>query len=329
MKNKITKLDEKINNLMNSKKYHIFHHNDMDGHSSGALIGIGLNELGVIRENIYFYEIDYGMPFDDSNIDYNNDTVYLVDFFIQPDQKMWELKNKLENRFIWIDHHRTSLKFIKEGFPLKGIIEDGPKAACELVWEWFWPKREKPAALKMISQYDVWNKEGDFSWVDCLYLKYGLETLDTLPKNALDFWSSLMFCSKKIKEEKLNALLEKGKLLKDFNDKKEKANTEQNAYEGIFDGKNAIILNSPQKGSNQFEVAYDTSKYDIMVTYRNTQGKYWKIGLYSTNPDINCGDIARRIGHEGPLKSGGGHPGAAGFQTDTAHMMKIMPGFEN
>lgn len=329
MRNKIKELDKRLKNII-PKHYHVYHHNDMDGHSSGALVAIGLNEIGVKQENIHMYEMNYGLPFDDSKVNYNTDTVYMVDFSLQPVSEMLKLWNKLGDRLIWIDHHKTSVKFIKEeNFKAKGVVDDGPKAACELVWEWFWPKKEKPAALIMISQYDVWNKEGRFSWDDCLLLKYGLETQITLPADSLSFWSSLMFCSDKIKEEKLKDLMSKGKIIKEFNDKRQRANTLSGSYEGIFDGKKAILVNSSEGGSIQFEVAHDVSKYEIMITYKLVKGNYWIVSLYSTNPNIDCGEIAKRIGNEGPLKGGGGHPGAAGFQTTLDHLIKIMPGFQN
>ena len=36
----------------------------------------------------------------------------------------------------------------------------------------------------------------------------------------------------------------------------------------------------------------------------------WSVSLYSIDPNIDCGSIAKKHG-------GGGHPGAAGFQCDS------------
>lgn len=35
-------------------------------------------------------------------------------------------------------------------------------------------------------------------------------------------------------------------------------------------------------------------------------GRYWRVSLYSTKPEVDCGAIAKLLG-------GGGHRGAAGF----------------
>jgi nanoRNase/pAp phosphatase (c-di-AMP/oligoRNAs hydrolase) len=44
-----------------------------------------------------------------------------------------------------------------------------------------------------------------------------------------------------------------------------------------------------------------------MVTFVRRVDKLWNVSLYSTKPEIDCGEIAKSFG-------GGGHKGAAGFQ---------------
>lgn len=47
--------------------------------------------------------------------------------------------------------------------------------------------------------------------------------------------------------------------------------------------------------------------YDLMITFVRRKDKLWNVSLYSTKPEIDCGEIAKSFG-------GGGHKGAAGFQ---------------
>ena len=67
---------------------------------------------------------------------------------------------------------------------------------------------------------------------------------------------------------------------------------------------NTIVLNS-----QFFESVYDPEKHDIMVAYCQMKDGRWKVSLYSTKPEIDCGAIAKAF-------DGGGHKGAAGFVCD-------------
>lgn len=49
--------------------------------------------------------------------------------------------------------------------------------------------------------------------------------------------------------------------------------------------------------------------YDLMITFVRRKDKLWNVSLYSTKPEIDCGEIAKSFG-------GGGHKGAAGFQCE-------------
>jgi oligoribonuclease NrnB/cAMP/cGMP phosphodiesterase (DHH superfamily) len=64
---------------------------------------------------------------------------------------------------------------------------------------------------------------------------------------------------------------------------------------------NTIVFNS-----NFFDGFFDPEKHDVMCAYsRRSDGK-WKVSLYTTKDEIDCGAIAKHFG-------GGGHKGAAGF----------------
>lgn len=79
---------------------------------------------------------------------------------------------------------------------------------------------------------------------------------------------------------------------------------------------NTIVFNS-----QFFEGFYNPEYHDVMVAYcqvhekskvyRGTVGGQmkWKVSIYSTKPEIDCGAIAKAFG-------GGGHKGAAGFECD-------------
>jgi len=70
-----------------------------------------------------------------------------------------------------------------------------------------------------------------------------------------------------------------------------------------------ICLNTPLFSSQSFEGVWDPEKHDVMVAFAKMATGKWKVSLYSTKPEIDCGAIAKTF-------SGGGHKGAAGFVCD-------------
>ena len=67
---------------------------------------------------------------------------------------------------------------------------------------------------------------------------------------------------------------------------------------------NTIVFNS-----QFFDGFYDPEKHDVMCAYCQLASGKWKVSLYSTKPEIDCGAICKTFG-------GGGHVGAAGFICD-------------
>lgn len=67
---------------------------------------------------------------------------------------------------------------------------------------------------------------------------------------------------------------------------------------------NTIVFNS-----QFFEGFFDPEKHDVMCAYCQLANGKWKVSLYSTKPEIDCGAICKTFG-------GGGHVGAAGFICD-------------
>lgn len=309
-------------------KHHIYHHNDLDGQASAAIIAAWINEFCDDRD-ILFYEMNYGRPFDDSKIDYENDYIYMVDFSLQPLDRMLPL---LANpRFIWIDHHKTSCQFVAEhpelGFcedtsmPLCGIVTSNSGAGCELTWQFYYGAttgRAVPPIIEIISQYDTWNHNGPYEWdYIVLPVKTYLGMLDTDPASAV--WDTLL--DKKIS---ISTIVNIGDNLLKFDRKRMAHLAKEHMYEGEFCGLKALIFNTAEGGSSQFEAATDVTKYDIMVTYRRYKDQYWTVGLYSTKKEVDCSALAKKLGEAGPYKTGGGHPGAAGFQTDTANISALL-----
>ena len=71
----------------------------------------------------------------------------------------------------------------------------------------------------------------------------------------------------------------------------------------------AIACNTLVFNSQFFDGFYDPEKHDVMCAYCQLATGKWKVSLYSTKPEIDCGAICKTFG-------GGGHKQAAGFVCD-------------
>lgn len=300
----------------------IYHHDDLDGFFSREIvkkfIKMEFNEEPVCRE------INYGIPFNDEDVDHEEDRVFVVDFCLQPREQMLKLVEDTGKNLTWIDHHKTSVELIEENpwitEKCNVLVESGKKAACELCWEYFFPSEETPNSVLLISQHDVWNHYGNFKWVEEVEpFKLFMETKEISEKDIEQF-----------SPEEINACLLIGNYIREHSRKLDNSIVLENAHKmvlripGTKKEYSTIVLNSSKRGSQQFLSTYSPIKFDLMLTYRNTKGKHWSIGLYSENKKIDCSEIAKQIGAAGKFGPGGGHRGAAGCQVDTETLVKIL-----
>ncbi len=230
------------------------------------------------------------IPCDDrnKNLDIKNkDKVYLIDFiFYKPVLKKLIKDNK---QVIVIDHHKTA----QERAQLANTtIYNKEKSGSVLAWEYFFPEKDLPQALKYIEDVDLWN------W----NLKHTKEIFAIIDSTEHDFkeWNKLI---KKIENKKSRKkIIKKGKVI---------VNSENEIIDRIvskkylinLDGHEVFAVNSPVFKSEighilsmkhpPFGIIWHQSKEGIKVSLR-------------ANDTIDVSEIAQKHG-------GGGHPNAAGF----------------
>jgi len=301
--------------------YRVLFHMDSDGHSSAGVVAKYLKEKGVPASQIYFHAVNYGLPLP-TEIDYEKDTIYMVDFSLQPDLTMIDFAAKLGERFIWIDHHDTSVKMEERVSALQRIpgrrqVEDinGVKiAGCELTWKCFYGKKEMPQILKMIGDWDTWR------WTELpkaeqesvRHLQSYLLNNITSPqhKDGRAFWEV------ELEKEEVNPkYLREGQLVWEYQKKQWRSMAKSHAFEAEFAGLRAIMLNA-KGSSDMFEGVFDPERHDLMVTFQLTREQYLVVSMYrgSSQCNVHLGDLAANLGRAGDIQSGGGHAGAAGFQ---------------
>lgn len=290
-----------------------YHSADLDGYCSGAIVKYRFPEA-------VMYPINYGDPFPWDEIQ-SSDEVYMVDFCLQPSEDMSKLFSELSERLTWIDHHSSALLTHGEeagegGYCIPGI-RDVRKAACELTWEYLFPDRPVPLAVKLLSLYDSWTYRGHEleDMVLPFQMRLRMEELD--PKDwghCAALWKELFT------HTPLEDLIDEGRLLLRFDQSQKDKYAQIYSFETDIPSwhddelgnrlttvHKAIAINLGHTNSKVFDSVWDEGKYDLMIAFVRRSDKQWNVSLYSTKDDIDCGAIAKSFG-------GGGHKGAAGFQ---------------
>lgn len=265
------------------------------------------------------YGINYGQDFPWDKIE-ENETIYMVDFCLEPFKDMIKLNSKCN--FTWIDHHISAIKeYCKEdAVEINGIRRDGT-AACVLTWEYFnlpeSPSRlYTPEFIYLLGEYDVWRID---DWV--MQFQWGMrQFVNTWPDNQ-EFWEPFFKQEIDIKD-----ICNKGKIILEYENSQNikfcKAYSFETELTVDYTGATAsddpayliktykaICCNKGFTNSKVFDSVWDESKYDLMITFVRLKypKQLWTVSLYSTKPDVDCSQIAKLFG-------GGGHKGAAGFQ---------------
>ena len=318
------------------QKIIILHHNDLDGAASAALIK--LNLLNKKDIDIHFHSISYGhkLPYISED-----DIVYMVDFCMQPFSEMLILQEKLHTNFIWFDHHLSVMENEPNNICGCRKTKDDSKliAACEVVWESLFPNCKKPNLIEAIGDWDTWrykNKADSFGpniklFFDTLTIQ---ETVDYifsyLISNILDDFPEQYKEGMTLhydyfgEQNSTIELVKQGERFKNFVNKQSIELMNNCGFEGLFFNIPAVIANSWQKGSLCFSSIYDKNKHDIMVRFSMEGNGNWTVSIYSEKDNINCGELAKKLGEAGPIKSGGGHKGAAGFECTWQYLNSLI-----
>lgn len=307
--------------------YRILYHMDSDGHCSAGIVYRYLRNKGVKDADIQCHPINYGMEV--PPLDHGNDEVYMVDFSLQPIDKMVEFAEKLGDRFIWIDHHDTALDMEKEYTVLQKVRgcrqvhyhnddNESKISGAELTWFYLYKQHTHPPAVQLVGEWDTWrwqNKLEDRQ-EHVQAFQYYLRSVPSNPKypDGCEFWYRLLGGSGKADTSIPRDGLDVGKTLMEYQRKQWKSAVGGRGFTADFQGLRAIMVNQ-QGNSEMFKSFFDPEKHDIMVTFQLVQGEYLTISMYTPKTkDFNLGHLAKKLGEAGDIPSGGGHAGAAGFQ---------------
>ena len=280
----------------------LYHGIDLDGFCGGAIYAKYMEEHGKAYELI---PANYGWEFPWSSM--KDADVTLIDFSLQPSSAFDRLAQTAK-QIVWIDHHKSAIDDWKRFFPQDGwcpikTVLDTTKAGCELAWEYFFPDRRMPLAVRLLGRYDVW----DHSDNDVLPFQYGMRLYDFDPVDDRSKWAD--YLDGDISPEVCCPRIREGHTVLQYQTREDTIAAAAACFAIDWEGLHWLAANRGGRGSKFFDSKWDAELFDGMMSF-SWNGETWTFGLYSTNPDIDCGAIAKRW-------NGGGHPGAAGFRTAT------------
>jgi oligoribonuclease NrnB/cAMP/cGMP phosphodiesterase (DHH superfamily) len=283
-----------------SRKVVCFHHLDGDGLCAAAIVKHFYMDYDI---EVIFAGITYGQipKWELINPD---DTVVIVDYSFEEDQ--WPTLLNITKDIIWIDHHKTAIEKESNPHHVDGIRQNG-LAGAQLTWNYYFPKFPTPHAVKLISDYDVWEfKYGD----ETRFFQRAIYNHDKHPESSL--WEGLIkaYDHADIDADAMaliDELVKEGEILETYNYKQNKSLCTRAARWIDYKGYVCCVVNNQIANSMVFD-SIDSDTYDIMAVFR-FNGKQWIISFYSNPGGVDVSEIAKQLG-------GGGHHNASGCQVD-------------
>lgn len=235
------------------------------------------------------------------------------------DQEHW-------SKCTWIDHHKSSIDdFVKSGAKVhKCYLLDGV-AACRLAWQFFMNDRpaylpdkqafidskvSEPWLIKMIGEYDVWDKRSEIPDHVKLWLESQLDV--TFHKAVIQI---KRFLSEDLRDRM--SIVEAGHVIKEWFEKLVQKTADEKAYIVEFEGLRCMTLASCHAlGSSWFGEHHPSA--DALLSWR-FDGESVSVSLYHAKgkEHLDLSDIAKKYG-------GGGHRGACGFRLSLEDAVRMF-----
>lgn len=231
------------------------------------------------------------------------------------------------SRLIWIDHHRSSIRFHPSSIPgyrLEGV------AACRLAWQWFTattdqladmalPEKQtyvlrevdEPYAVTLAGEYDIWDHAK--SNHDDEAFQFGLDS-----QFEGIHWDLLLHDGAPASAY-ISKIVEAGKLAQQCYKTRDAKILTERSFMRKWKGLNFLILNTARASSGTFAALDkpETGHDALMAFYYD--GSIFHVSMYHAahRKDIDLSVIAVECGKDEGMGrfGGGGHPGACGFKS--------------
>lgn len=314
----------------------IYHGIDLDGWMSAAIVTHYQEFLNGNRNNhgyndsLNFIGFNYGNPIPDLS---KYDKVIICDISF-PRINMEKLQTKLQNNFIWIDHHISAINDIERineisQFQFNGI-RNTKFAACELTWQYFFPNEPMPEIVRLLGRYDCFGHKGTDEETKVLEFQYGARSCIS---NYEDAYKYLCY-SLKINDSNgyyivegdiEDFILKQGQGIYQYlctEAKQAYANkfkinfaVPDSSPNGISHYK-GILINKERFNPINFGINYHDEGYDFAGCF-HYDGKLWSFSIYNDNGICDVSVICK-------MYNGGGHKGAAGFRLTNEQFKEVI-----
>lgn len=341
------------------KAYHICYHTDEDGLASAAVIYEAIKIKEKKKQLIFFHRIDYTDNLQNILADiHSGDVLYFVDYSFSNQNNKKYLKDILynkSNKVVWIDHHNTSLDFVNEISCDDKIDKNyidmyidksfcGAVLCYQYAYTIIFGNSDKkvyntlPLYLRYVNSWDLW----EFTEKDTEKFIYGVSVEERTPKNVFgkifNFDHELEFelfnerYSKKFEKTMVSYVkkcIDDGSIIDTYNNNSYKSFIDKYGFEFFIRDElthNIYSCFAANRKCNSKLFNSVLNKYDIVVPFA-FNGEQYVYSLFkgktgaACNDDIDCSYIAKILGTINNL-GGGGHKGAAGFQTTSQILFK-------
>ena len=321
----------------------IYHSVDLDGFMSAAIVKLWhKKQQQHYLDSKVFKEVDVKLTIDFIGYNYRQsipdlsgyDKVIMCDISF-PYDEMCNLFDKLESKFIWIDHHKSALQmmFIDNERSIHPIGRQNVSyAACELTWQYFFPNDTIPEIVRLLGLYDSFRHKGTDEEQKVLEFQYGARSYISNYDEAYKWLLHDINDDKNHVDryrKSINSISDSGYAIYNYLciDAKQ---SYKNGFKLIFDiedptqqvfgddrlGYKFICINKERFNPINFGIDYHTDGYDGAACFHYANGKY-NFSLYNDNEKVDCSIIAKQFG-------GGGHKGAAGFALTKEQFINLI-----
>jgi uncharacterized protein len=278
-------------------KHTVFYHGaDLDGKACAAIYNSK-------RLNVSFYPVDYGQKFPSDKVA-KNDIVAILDFCPDDMNVIQEIMETVPV-FYWFDHHPTSRRMyeknhFKDIHTPPGLYvtdsEEKPMAACELLYMYLYDcdYEDIPYYIRLLGRFDVW----DFTDRQTLPFQYAMKAWLGDPIKDFQQWKKLLNPSK-ADHQLFQKLIEAGKYIKMYEDKKNAEVAKTICFEMEFEGYKTLAVNRTLESSKFFDAVYNPKKHDLLLQF-GFHGDFWKLSFRATKANVDCAKLAEKY-------NGGGH----------------------
>ena len=291
------------------KTYVVYHKADLDGVFSAAAVMVAKNYGDTVTPVPY----QYGEDIPDLD-DPTYGKVFVCDVSFGKGTE-WAFRRWAEQgkEVVWIDHHKSAIESIKAPIEVGGVREVGT-AACLLTWKYLGMRNNK--ILSLLSAYDVWDHD-KYNWEDVEAFQFGMRARVGLSVGwAYRLLNDYIMSSNKGKSEMIDELIKEGRVIINFESERNKGDLEMFSFEATVLGKRALCMNTTTFSSKVFENMWDENEFDVMMPFC-WNGDMARCSFYTTKDDVDCSEMARKLG-------GGGHRQAAGFQMPLDKFVRFL-----